>query len=35
MADHPVRSDIALLSPDFHRDPFTRYAWMRQNAPVY
>jgi len=35
MADHPVRDDIALLSPEFHQDPFERYAWMRVNAPVY
>ncbi|MFU8816762.1 MAG: cytochrome P450 [Pseudomonadales bacterium] len=35
MADHATRDDIALLSPEFHREPFARYAWMREHAPVY
>ena len=35
MTDHPTRADIALLDPDFHQDPFERYAWMRAHAPVY
>jgi len=35
MADHPTRDDIALLDPGFHQDPFVRYAWMREHAPVY
>jgi cytochrome P450 family 142 subfamily A polypeptide 1 len=34
-ADHPVRDDIHLLSPDFHQNPFEAFAWMRANAPVY
>jgi cholest-4-en-3-one 26-monooxygenase len=32
---HPTREDIRLLSPEFHRDPFAAYAWMRRHAPVY
>ena len=35
MADHPTRADISLLDPAFHQDPFERYAWMREHAPVY
>jgi len=35
MPEHPTRDDIRLLSPDFHQDPFERFAWMRANAPVY
>ena len=34
-ADHPIRDDIQLLSPEFHQNPFERFAWMRANAPVY
>ena len=34
-ADHPIRDDIHLLSPDFHQNPFEAFAWMRANAPVY
>lgn len=34
-ADHPIRDDIHLLSPEFHQNPFERFAWMRANAPVY
>lgn len=32
---HDKRRDIAILDPDFHQDPFDRYAWMREHAPVY
>ena len=36
MADHPTRDDIRLLDGDFYAaQPFDRYAWMRENAPVY
>ncbi|MCP5178368.1 MAG: cytochrome P450 [Pseudomonadales bacterium] len=35
MPDHPTRDDIQLLHPDFHANPFERFAWMRANAPVY
>jgi len=35
MTDHPTRADIALLDPEFHQDPFERYAWMRAHAPMY
>jgi cytochrome P450 family 142 subfamily A polypeptide 1 len=34
-AQHPTRDDIALLNPEFHADPFARFAWMRQHAPLY
>lgn len=32
---HPPRSDIRIMDPEFHRNPFTAYAWMREHAPVY
>ena len=32
---HPVRDDIALLSPDFYADFDERTRWMRANAPMY
>lgn len=35
MPDHPTREDIRLLHPEFHADPFERFRWMRQHAPVY
>jgi len=35
MPDHPVRDDIGLLDRFFYLDPWERYAWMRDNAPVY
>ncbi len=33
--EHPTRSDIRLLSPDFYADPHPLFTWMRENAPVY
>ncbi len=32
---HPRRDDIRLLDPAFHADPFERFRWMREHAPVY
>ncbi len=32
---HPLREDIRIMDPVFHRDPIEAYAWMRHNAPVY
>lgn len=32
---HARRSDIHLLDPDFFVEPRERYAWLRNNAPVY
>ncbi len=32
---HPVRDDIGIMDPHFHQDPFERYRWMRDHAPVY
>ena len=32
---HPVRDDIHIMDPEFHRDPHAAYAWMRTHAPVY
>ena len=34
-ADHPTRSEIALLSPDFYADFDELTTWMRAEAPVY
>ena len=34
-AQHPTREDVRLLSPEFHADPFERFRWMREHAPVY
>ncbi len=34
--DHPTRDDIDLLEGGFYvDDPAEKYAWMRDNAPVY
>jgi len=33
--DHPTRSDVQLLSPDFYADPHPLFTWMREHAPVY
>jgi len=35
MPNHPVRDDIGLLDRFFYLDPWDRYRWMRDNAPVY
>ena len=34
-AGHPVRDDIRLLSAEFYVEPEERWAWLRENAPVY
>jgi cytochrome P450 family 142 subfamily A polypeptide 1 len=34
-ADHPTRPEMRFLSPDFYVDPFPRFKWLRENAPVY
>ena len=34
MPDHPTRDDIQLLHPDFHANPFERFAWMRAATKV-
>jgi len=33
--EHPTRSEIRLLEPDFYVDPEPLFAWMREEAPVY
>jgi cytochrome P450 family 142 subfamily A polypeptide 1 len=34
--NHPIRDEIRLLDGGFYvNDPLARYAWMRDNAPVY
>ena len=33
--EHPTRSEIRLLDPDFYADPEPLFAWMREEAPVY
>lgn len=35
MPDHPVRDDISLLDRFFYLDPWSKYAWMRDEAPAY
>ncbi len=35
MPNHPVRDDIGLLDRFFYLDPWERYRWMRDEAPVY
>jgi cytochrome P450 family 142 subfamily A polypeptide 1 len=35
MPNHPVRQDVGLLDRFFYLDPWDRYQWMRDNAPVY
>ena len=35
MPNHPARDDISLLDRFFYLDPWERYRWMRDNAPVY
>jgi len=35
MPDHENRDDIGLLDRFFYLDPWERYDWMRENAPVY
>jgi len=35
MPDHENRDDIGLLDRFFYLDPWDRYDWMRENAPVY
>jgi cytochrome P450 family 142 subfamily A polypeptide 1 len=35
MPNHAVREDIGLLDRFFYLDPWDRYKWMRDNAPVY
>lgn len=35
MPNHPVRDDIGLLDRFFYLDPWDRYRWMRDNAPIY
>jgi cytochrome P450 family 142 subfamily A polypeptide 1 len=32
---HPVREDIALLDRFFYLDPWERFRWMRDEAPIY
>ena len=35
MPNHEIRNDIGLLDRFFYLDPWDRYRWMRDNAPVY
>lgn len=35
MPNHPVRDDIGLLDRFFYLDPWERFQWMRDEAPVY
>jgi cytochrome P450 family 142 subfamily A polypeptide 1 len=35
MPSHPTRDDIQLLDRFFYLDPWERYRWMRDEAPVY
>ncbi len=35
MPNHESRNDIGLLDRFFYLDPWDRYRWMRDNAPVY
>jgi cytochrome P450 family 142 subfamily A polypeptide 1 len=35
MPNHEIRDDIQLLDRFFYLDPWDRYKWMRDNAPVY
>ncbi len=35
MPHHEVREDIGLLDRFFYLDPWERYRWMRDEAPVY
>lgn len=35
MPNHETREDIGLLDRFFYLHPWERYAWMRDNAPVY
>ena len=35
MPEHPVRDDIALLDRFFYLDPWERYRWLRDEAPVF
>lgn len=35
MPNHPTRDDIGLLDRFFYLDPWERYRWMRDEAPVY
>jgi cholest-4-en-3-one 26-monooxygenase len=35
MPNHTLREDIGLLDRFFYLDPWDRYKWMRDNAPLY
>ncbi len=35
MPTHPLREDIGLLDRFFYLDPWARYRWLRDEAPVY
>ena len=35
MPDHPQRDDVQLLDRFFYLDPWERFRWMRDEAPVY
>ncbi|MBY0400184.1 cytochrome P450, partial [Myxococcota bacterium] len=35
MPNHPIREDIGLLDRYFYLDPWDRFKWMRDQAPVY
>jgi cytochrome P450 family 142 subfamily A polypeptide 1 len=35
MPNHPTRDDIGLLDRFFYLDPWERYRWMRDQAPIY
>lgn len=35
MPNHPIRDDIGLLDRHFYLDPWERFGWMRDHAPVY
>jgi cholest-4-en-3-one 26-monooxygenase len=35
MPNHPTRNDIGLLDRFFYLDPWEKFRWMRDHAPVY
>jgi len=35
VTDHPTRPDIDLLDRFFYLDPWERFRWLREHAPVY